>query len=116
MCIVLFLLLTTITLICFLNVNGFYIGNNDENITRISVISESNIKSGDNHRFWNKKHFKTSLYLENLSKTINNDTILNKCRDIMMINSSKLGGLRPENEVWSQAYQEWIIYHNFFYG
>ncbi len=61
--------------------------------------------------FWGDRNFDTDTYLTHLSQELQNDPLLfDKCKAIMTDKHPR------KNDIWSQAYQEWYLYHNFFYG
>ena len=59
--------------------------------------------------FWGNRDFDTTEFLQQLSMNTDSE-IFAKCKTILTSKHPK------RDDIWSQAYQEWYIYHNFFYG
>merc|ERR1712228_130858 len=59
--------------------------------------------------FWGDHNFDTTQFIAQLS-TNTDSKIFSKCKSILTSKHPK------RDEIWSQAFQEWYIYHNFFYG
>eukprot|EP01084_Bolivina_argentea_P123049 218093_1 len=75
------------------------------------INSQSFIPNHNPLLFWGDHNFNTDLYLNKLSNEFNNNgNIFDKCKAIMTSKHPRRA------DIWSQAYQEWYLYHNFFYG
>eukprot|EP01083_Nonionella_stella_P024668 68015_1 len=74
-------------------------------------ISKPSITHSDSILFWGNRAFDTKHHLKQLSYELDKDKeLFDKCQAIMTSDHPK------RSDIWSQAYQEWYLYHNFFYG
>lgn len=63
--------------------------------------------------FWGDRNFNTDEYIKKLEEELSStdSEIFEKCAAIMTSKDSI-----DRKKIWSQGYQEWYLYHNFFYG
>ena len=80
--------------------------------TSTSIPDDSSIfsLSDDAHpHFWGNRQFDADSFIDQLSTSVDADT-LKTCKSMMTPDDLS------KRDIWSQAYQEWYLYHNFFYG
>ena len=93
-----------------------------QNSTPQSMMTTSN-QSLSNHEYWKNDSFNSSLYIKQLyhdlqieGQTIDtfDNNISEICRKLM---TTEVSGTGPKDPgIWSQAYQDWFMFHQFFYG
>ena len=89
---------------------------NDDNNNPFHQSLSENKQPQSNYNsflFWGNPGFNTDEYIQKLSDELSSadSEIFEKCKAIL--SSTKH---IERKKIWSQGYQEWYLYHNFFYG